>query len=95
MKSIALTILCLFLTGWSSTAFQTPLPRSSSKSTTALNVFGSKKTKAQQAADAEKYWQGDWVCKDCGYIYNRVSKVVTGSYFTGSRTGSSLTNIHA
>jgi rubrerythrin len=38
-------------------------------------VFGNKKSAAQQAeekAKAEKYWQGDWVCKDCGYIYNRV-----------------------
>ena len=39
-------------------------------------VFGNKKSAAQKAADAEKaakYWQGEWVCKDCGYIYNRVS----------------------
>ena len=43
--------------------------------TTALNVFGNKKTAATreaEAAKAEKYWQGEWVCKDCGYIYNRV-----------------------
>ena len=76
MKSIASVILCLFLAGWSSTtAFQTPLPRRVvSTSGTALHVFGNKKTKAQQAAEAEKYWQGEWVCKDCGYIYNRVSR---------------------
>lgn len=45
--------------------------------TTSLNVFGKKKTAAQKAeeeAKAAKYWQGEWVCKDCGYIYNRVSK---------------------
>ena len=50
--------------------------RSIEKSTTSLNmVFGKKKTaaqKAEEAAKAEKYWQGEWVCKDCGYIYDRV-----------------------
>ena len=20
---------------------------------------------------AEQYWQGDWVCADCGYVYDR------------------------
>jgi membrane protease subunit (stomatin/prohibitin family) len=45
-------------------------------STTSLNVFGNKKSKAsaaEEAAKKEKFWQGEWVCKDCGYIYNRVS----------------------
>ena len=50
--------------------------RSIGKSATSLNmVFGKKKTAAQKAeeeAKAAKYWQGEWVCKDCGYIYNRV-----------------------
>jgi len=44
--------------------------------TTSLNVFGNKKSaaakaKAQVALDND-YWEGEWVCKDCGYIYNRV-----------------------
>ena len=28
---------------------------------------------AKKATEEEdsKYWQGDWVCADCGYIYNR------------------------
>ena len=38
---------------------------------TRLNVFGNRKTKEQQSEEDEKYWQGEWVCKDCGYIYNR------------------------
>eukprot|EP00751_Fragilariopsis_kerguelensis_P008403 CAMPEP_0170802756 /NCGR_PEP_ID=MMETSP0733-20121128/29521_1 /TAXON_ID=186038 /ORGANISM="Fragilariopsis kerguelensis, Strain L26-C5" /LENGTH=158 /DNA_ID=CAMNT_0011156121 /DNA_START=190 /DNA_END=666 /DNA_ORIENTATION=+ len=41
---------------------------------TSLNVFGNKKSKAQKEAEAEReamYWEGEWVCKDCGYIYNR------------------------
>jgi hypothetical protein len=39
---------------------------------TILNVFGNKKSKKISAEEAEIYWQGEWVCKDCGYIYNRV-----------------------
>ena len=37
-------------------------------------VFGKKKTAAQKAEEEElaaKYWQGEWVCKDCGYVYDR------------------------
>lgn len=43
--------------------------------TTNLNmVFGNRKSKDKSVAEAaSKYWEGDWVCKDCGYIYNRVS----------------------
>eukprot|EP00588_Corethron_pennatum_P014579 CAMPEP_0194265050 /NCGR_PEP_ID=MMETSP0169-20130528/399_1 /TAXON_ID=218684 /ORGANISM="Corethron pennatum, Strain L29A3" /LENGTH=157 /DNA_ID=CAMNT_0039005435 /DNA_START=204 /DNA_END=677 /DNA_ORIENTATION=+ len=44
------------------------------RTSTALNVFGQKKSKAAKAEEAElaeEYWEGDWVCKDCGYIYNR------------------------
>lgn len=44
------------------------------QSTTSLNVFGNKKSKAQKEAEAERaamYWEGEWVCKDCGYIYQR------------------------
>ena len=42
--------------------------------TTSLNmVFGTKKKKLspEEQARIDSYWQGDWVCKDCGYIYNR------------------------
>ena len=28
---------------------------------------------------AEQYWQGDWVCADCGYVYDR--KIFGGRYF--------------
>lgn len=47
-------------------------------SSTSLNVFGKRKSAAQKAeeeAKAAMYWEGEWVCKDCGYIYNRVSTV--------------------
>jgi hypothetical protein len=51
---------------------------SSSITTTSLHVFGNKKsTSAEEQAKKEIYWQGDWVCKDCGYIYNRVSDTAT------------------
>ena len=53
-----------------------PVPKVPSLTSTGLNmVFGNKKSAAQKAeeeAKAAKYWQGEWVCKDCGYIYNRV-----------------------
>lgn len=47
-----------------------------STTSTSLNVFGNRKSQAQKEADAAKaamYWEGEWVCKDCGYIYQRVS----------------------
>ncbi|KAJ8600796.1 hypothetical protein CTAYLR_010617 [Chrysophaeum taylorii] len=37
---------------------------------------------AQQLTEKEKkekYWQGDWVCADCGYVYDR--KLFGGRYF--------------
>mmetsp|Transcript_37675 Transcript_37675/g.108340 ORF Transcript_37675/g.108340 Transcript_37675/m.108340 type:complete len:144 (-) Transcript_37675:86-517(-) len=48
-------------------------------SSTSLNVFGNRKTKEQQTEEESKYWQGEWVCKDCGYIYNRAE--CAGMYF--------------
>lgn len=55
---------------------------------TALNVFGTKKSKSKKAADAEKaekYWAGDWVCKDCGYIYSKSE--CAGLYFEEQTAG--------
>lgn len=52
---------------------------SSTMTTTSLNVFGNKKSKKPTAEEillTEKYWGGDWVCKDCGYIYNRVRMLI-------------------
>lgn len=80
MMKLLLTLYCLALAGTAS-AFQAVRPQSPglariSSSTTALNVFGNKKSAAQkkkEEEEASKYWQGEWVCKDCGYIYNRVS----------------------
>tara|TARA_B110000305_G_C19288553_1_gene562964 strand:- start:235 stop:495 length:261 start_codon:yes stop_codon:yes gene_type:complete len=44
---------------------------SSTTYTTSLGVFGQKKTSPEEQARLDAFWQGDWVCKDCGYIYNR------------------------
>lgn len=58
------------------------------KSSTSLGVFGTKKSKAQKEAEAERaalYWEGEWVCKDCGYIYNRGE--CAGLYFEEQSPG--------
>ena len=82
MKSIVSFLLSLLLLSTGVQAFTSPtvstkialLPKQTT--TTSLNVFGTKKSKAAKEAEAAKaamYWEGDWVCKDCGYIYQRVS----------------------
>ncbi len=78
---LVLALVALLSVFGSSYAFTGPrLPANVARSTqpaTSLNmVFGNKKTKAQKAeeeAKAAMYWEGEWVCKDCGYIYQRVS----------------------
>jgi hypothetical protein len=49
-----------------------PTPQVGAASPTALHVFGNKKKSATRNAEEAEFWQGEWVCKDCGYIYNRV-----------------------
>jgi len=87
MKSIASILISLLMVFSTVQAFTTPSlntkvallskPISNSivgTTSTSLNVFGSKKSKAAKEEEARKasiYWEGDWVCKDCGYIYNR------------------------
>lgn len=80
MKLLLLTLLCL-CAAFQTTAFA-PRPAALARpvmtplsTTTSLNVFGNKKNaaaKAKAAEEAAQYWAGEWVCKDCGYIYNRV-----------------------
>lgn len=77
----ACSVLLLFLLSVVVNAFQAPAP-SATKTITSLNVFGNKKSAAAKVAEAElasQYWQGEWVCKDCGYIYNRAE--CAGMYF--------------
>lgn len=69
-------------TAFSPVAPVTRVPSTTVSTTTSLNVFGKKKSAAQKAEDAAKaemYWQGEWVCKDCGYIYNRVRAQITNN----------------
>ena len=72
--SFIFALLCLSSTLAFSVAPVSVVPSvSGASSSTALNVFGNKKAKSAAELEAEsKYWQGEWVCKDCGYIYNRV-----------------------
>eukprot|EP00585_Thalassiosira_rotula_P004388 CAMPEP_0196153392 /NCGR_PEP_ID=MMETSP0910-20130528/37134_1 /TAXON_ID=49265 /ORGANISM="Thalassiosira rotula, Strain GSO102" /LENGTH=154 /DNA_ID=CAMNT_0041417195 /DNA_START=41 /DNA_END=505 /DNA_ORIENTATION=+ len=94
MKSIIAIIsaICLFAT--STLAFAPTTPRAvvfpitrgiattPATSSTSLSVFGKRKTEAQKAEEAERaaqFWAGEWVCKDCGYIYNRGE--CAGMYF--------------
>lgn len=77
MKSTVLSLLFAFLCLSSALSFHVRPSVASAKapSSTSLNVFGNKKSTAAKAEEdvSSKYWQGEWVCKDCGYIYNRVS----------------------
>mmetsp|Transcript_21680 Transcript_21680/g.45816 ORF Transcript_21680/g.45816 Transcript_21680/m.45816 type:complete len:152 (-) Transcript_21680:185-640(-) len=91
MKSIIAIISAILLFATSTLAFAPASPARAvvaptrsviAPSPTSLSVFGKKKTEAQKAeeeAKAAKYWQGEWVCKDCGYIYNRGE--CAGMYF--------------
>jgi hypothetical protein len=82
MKLLLVTLLCLLAAFQTSAFAPRPAvlarPTAALSTTTSLNVFGNKKSAAAKAAKAardleeEQYWQGDWVCKDCGYIYQRV-----------------------
>lgn len=60
------------------TAFSSMAPAVKPSPTSLNMVFGNRKTTAQkeeEAAKAAMYWEGEWVCADCGYIYNRVSSM--------------------
>jgi rubredoxin len=94
MKSIIAIISAICLLASSAFAFApaTPrtlvAPRSAAATPTSLNVFGKRKTEEQKAAEAERvaqFWQGEWVCKDCGYIYNRAE--CAGMYFEEQGAG--------
>jgi hypothetical protein len=86
MKLLLVTLLCLLAAFQTSAFAPRPAvlarPTAALATTTSLNVFGNKKSAATKAAKAaraleeEQYWQGDWVCKDCGYIYQRVRYVI-------------------
>lgn len=72
MKSFVVALLCLLFVSHTAAFQPRSLPAVRSTSATSLNVFGNKKTTAPSEEESQ-FWQGEWVCADCGYIYNRVS----------------------
>jgi hypothetical protein len=76
MKSV-LGLLCLLFSAVS--AFQLagpvvhPSVRPMTTTNTTVSALYAVKKDLTAKEKAEIYWQGEWVCKDCGYIYNRVS----------------------
>lgn len=88
MKSFVATLLLLLLVACTQAFTVQPLAVRSvvASSSTNLNmVFGNKKSKAKADAEASKYWEGEWVCKDCGYIYNRAE--CAGMFFEEQSPG--------
>lgn len=70
------------------TAFSSMAPAVKPSPTSLNMVFGNRKTTAQkeeEAAKAAMYWEGEWVCADCGYIYNRGE--CAGMYFEEQGAG--------
>ncbi|GAB5034716.1 rubredoxin family protein [Nannochloropsis oceanica] len=74
--SSILTLLCLALLAVSSFAFMPMRPslslsRMKAASLSAPSSRGTRngRSKGLTAMDMQ-YWEGEWVCADCGYIYN-------------------------
>ena len=76
LLSLLLAALCL---GFTSAFAPIARPAVMAQTPTALNVFGNKKSAAAKVEEDSQYWQGEWVCKDCGYIYNRVRVLEEGA----------------
>jgi len=74
--SSLLTILCLALLALSSLAFMPMRPSLSlsqmkAASLSAPSSRGTRNGRSKGLAAMDmKYWEGEWVCADCGYIYN-------------------------
>jgi len=43
-------------------------------------------SKSKDTASADGYWEGDWVCADCGYIYD-IDIDGNGQYFEEQKRG--------
>ena len=73
--SSLLTLLCLALLTLSSFAFMPMRPslslsRMKAAALSAPSSRGRSGRSKGLAAMDMKYWEGEWVCADCGYIYN-------------------------
>jgi len=79
MQIVLLALFALVALFSGAHAFAVPRPMLSvsktvaPRSVTSLNVFGGRGKKAAAAPVEENndYWQGDWVCADCGYVFDR------------------------
>mmetsp|Transcript_22722 Transcript_22722/g.25867 ORF Transcript_22722/g.25867 Transcript_22722/m.25867 type:complete len:146 (+) Transcript_22722:127-564(+) len=74
--SFVIQLLLLFVAKFHAFTIKPVINRAptSITTTTSLNVFGNRKSAAKSAQRIEEealYWEGEWVCRDCGYIYNR------------------------
>lgn len=75
MNSVFLVLLVACLLLEPASAFRALKPNSilvktlsSPQSSSALNMFKKKEPKPE--VDPADYWQGEWICADCGYIYD-------------------------
>ncbi|CAM9397796.1 unnamed protein product [Heterosigma akashiwo] len=50
-----------------------------------VSLQARKQTALSMAAEAKEYWEGEWICADCGYIYDRDD--CGGTYFEDQRKG--------
>ena len=69
MNGLVLCLLALALSLCSVSAYVAGARLTSLKAPSSTLL--SAKKPVVSAADLEKYWQGDWVCADCGYIYDK------------------------
>ncbi|TFJ83226.1 hypothetical protein NSK_005471 [Nannochloropsis salina CCMP1776] len=85
-----LTFVCLVLMALSSVAFMPVRPALSLSKMRAATLSGpssrspSGRSKGLTAMSG-KYWEGEWVCADCGYIYNEAD--CGGMRFEDQKTG--------
>merc|ERR1719453_620582 len=76
MSIVAKTVVTFLLLVGSVSAFRSSMRTTSIisspntlSSSTNLNMFKKKEVKPE--VDANDYWQGEWICADCGYIYDQ------------------------
>ncbi|GMH60800.1 hypothetical protein TrLO_g13622 [Triparma laevis f. longispina] len=77
----------LTFTSKTTVSFSNDVSDRAPQTSTSLNVFGTKKKalSPEDQARIDSYWEGDWVCKDCGYVYNRDE--CAGFYFEEQGAG--------
>ena len=75
MKALALLLLCVSIANALALATSSLTLRTASMSvaaprtTPALMQFGREKKSPEEILEEKGYWPGEWICADCGYIY--------------------------